>query len=205
MKMFLMLKNQEITLHTSRFHPQKDLWVYVWKMGPGKKGGGKGGGYSVFNSAIQRRKFTEILDFRSPYAIYTLWTCATNIRNLSHPFHHPFSNRLQVMNHDWEICSIKFMDFWRFLEQPLNFRGQLKFSTTLFTTLFYTIVKFRIWTIFWPTMIIARNAWLLMYRVISEKHIRSGTMYRKYRSPLKMSKKSGRDGSVGIPCDTPKI
>ena len=54
MKMFLMLKNQEITLHTSRFHPQKALWVYDWKMGPDKKGGGKGGGYFVFNSVIQR-------------------------------------------------------------------------------------------------------------------------------------------------------
>ena len=96
-KMILMLQNREITLRTSHFYPQKVLWIYVWKFGSDKKGGVCCGVKIV----IQQRKLAKILVFRSSYTIYTPWTCATNILDVNHPFHHPFSNTFEVMNHHW--------------------------------------------------------------------------------------------------------
>ena len=103
-------KSRNYPTHKS-FSPPKSFVSICLKNGTWQKGWWKGWWVLCVQFCHPKVKITEIFDFGRPYAIYTLWTCATNIRNLSHPFHHPFSNRFQLMNHHWEICSIKFYGF----------------------------------------------------------------------------------------------
>ena len=156
--MHVLVQERKIPLRTSRFHPKKGLCVYFWKIESKKNGSEKDRERGDVNIGIQKRKFVEKLIFRALQALCTTSKCATNIRDLHYPFHYPFFTTFGVVNHHWQTPSFEFMDFPRFLGQPLNFRGRLKISTTLFTTLFHTIEKFRIWTTFWLTTIIARNA-----------------------------------------------
>ena len=54
---FDVTKSRNYPTHKS-FSPSKSFVSICLKMGPDKKGGGKDGGYFVFNSVIQRRKMT---------------------------------------------------------------------------------------------------------------------------------------------------
>ena len=76
----------------------------------------------------------------------------------------------------WEACIFDIMEFSLFFRQPHNFRGWFNAVRPPFRPPFYIIVKFPIWTTFFPITILARNPLLWLYKVILEKHIRSASM-----------------------------
>ena len=99
--MQVVVQEQKILLRTSRFHPQKGLCVYFWKIESKKKGSEKGRERGDVNIGIQKPKIVEKLIFRALQALCTPNKYATNILNLQYPFHYPFSTTFGVVNHQW--------------------------------------------------------------------------------------------------------